>query len=247
MKMRFRPIGFGDGATGTIGSSSSSDEDSSTDSASDVDMDGESRLPHRMKKAASLSDSSNSGSDDEMEDAPPRTKPLSSIKPNKTIPGASAKDSGVKRKHGEGEEKKSKHSSYYAKSIDPHRKLKVSKKKQKGSPNTVASLSASTEAFASQLSPKAKAKAPLFDIPIPPPKSLTTSRYSDAKTSSQRLSSSRKSKSERKHHSSPITPLQSTHLSLHSLTRATDPGLTAEERRKRVKKLKKLRHKDMKS
>ena len=83
LKMRFRPIGFGNGKTGTIGSSSSSDASSSTDTDADEEM--EDALPvlrrpldldhantrlseHASKASESQDDTSSSG--EEMDDPP---------------------------------------------------------------------------------------------------------------------------------------------------------------------------------
>jgi hypothetical protein len=81
--MRFRPIGFGNGKTGTIGSSSSSDASSSTDTDADEEMEdalpvlprpldldhANTRLSEHVSKASeSQDDTSSSG--EEMDDPP---------------------------------------------------------------------------------------------------------------------------------------------------------------------------------
>jgi hypothetical protein len=107
LKMRFRPMGFGDGEPGRIGSSSSSvEEESSSDS--DEKMEESPvvfRRPVRLASQSSDESSESEGSSDvEMTNV------------------------SLKRKHG-GEGRNSKHSSSRSSNIDD-RELKRSKKKQ---------------------------------------------------------------------------------------------------------------------
>ncbi|TVY57269.1 hypothetical protein LSUE1_G008278 [Lachnellula suecica] len=101
LKMRFLPIGFGEGKPGKIGSDSNSVDGSSTGSASDEEIE---EAPKTFKKPATLEESSSeSSSDEEMTEAPPLPKPTKSKK------SAETPSSTLKRKHSEGSEKKAKH------------------------------------------------------------------------------------------------------------------------------------------
>lgn len=107
LKMRFRPMGFGDGEPGRIGSSSSSvEEESSSDSDEKVEESPVVfRRPVRLASQSSDESSESEGSSDvEMTNV------------------------SLKRKHG-GEGRNSKHSSSRSSNIDD-RELKQSKKKQ---------------------------------------------------------------------------------------------------------------------
>lgn len=206
--MRFRPIGFGSGETGRLGSTSPS--------ASDLEMEHGSSLSIRRvaskSKNTDKSDSDPSGSDAEMEDAPPvSSKPHVKTKNGRpSSSGTSEKEPSLKRKHSDGGEKKSKHSSSSIISSIDNRELKRLKKKQKESQrNTAGSLSASTEhqtASAPKFQPKAPSKSLISTTPIPPPKLLTSSQPSVASASSQHARPHKKIKSAKEHRSSPITP-----------------------------------------
>lgn len=176
--MRFRPIGFGSGETGKIGSTSPS--------ASDVEMedDSSSMICRAVSKSknADKSDSDSSDSDEEMEDAPPvSSKPHMKTKTSRPSSSrTSEKEPSLKRKHSEGGEKKPKHSSSSIISSIDNRGLKRLKKKQKKSQrNTAGSPSASTEhqkASAPKFQPKTPTKSWTSTTPIPPPKLLTSSQ-----------------------------------------------------------------------
>lgn len=141
--MRFRPIGFGNGETGKIGTSSSSVDGSS---GSDEEMEERSTLFRGPVSIASespeedeSSESSDSdqepfSSDVEMAEASPLPiKPIAKEGKDKTSSSISTlqekTNSSLKRKHDEKEERKSKHSSSRPSSID-NRELKRLKKKQ---------------------------------------------------------------------------------------------------------------------
>jgi hypothetical protein len=130
LKMRFRPIGFGSGDTGSM--DASEDEDS----VSDKEMG---YAPAFRQPAAVESEPSGKGepteSDDVMAEALPPPKSASKLKHEKSSKkGDSTKNSvngSLKRKHGGGKEKKSKSSSYqpYQPSDIDDRQLKRLKKK----------------------------------------------------------------------------------------------------------------------
>lgn len=110
LKMRFRPIGFGNGATGTIGTRSSSVDGRSAESASDEESEN---APFQFRRPASLepeSETSSSGSDEdsssssdaEMVDAP--LLPAKSVVKSKVERKATKESSekagkSLKRKH----------------------------------------------------------------------------------------------------------------------------------------------------
>jgi hypothetical protein len=154
LKMRFRPIGFGNGKTGTIGSSSSSVDGSSTESASDEEMED---APLKFRRPASLEqeesatssdssdDDSSSSSDADMVDAPPLPlKPAAKSKPEKSAAKESPKvaDQSLKRKHREGGNVKAKTSSSSSATSTNNRELSEMKKKQKSSPADSQTVSA---------------------------------------------------------------------------------------------------------
>ncbi|KUJ14701.1 uncharacterized protein LY89DRAFT_686368 [Mollisia scopiformis] len=85
LKMRFRPIGFGAGKMGTIGSTSG---DSSADGASDEEMED---APAAFRRPVSEE------SDGEMEEVPPTSSKSKRKEKDKT---AKSKSSPLKRKHG---------------------------------------------------------------------------------------------------------------------------------------------------
>jgi hypothetical protein len=72
LKMRFRPIGFGNGKTGTIGSSSSSsDASSSTDNDADEEIEDAPQVSRQPLAKANASQDDTSSSGEEMDDPPP--------------------------------------------------------------------------------------------------------------------------------------------------------------------------------
>ncbi|TVY87651.1 hypothetical protein LAWI1_G004938 [Lachnellula willkommii] len=144
LKMRFLPIGFGTGNPGKIGSDSNSVDGSSTESVSG--SDNEEGASKGFKKPASIASSSDEESDQEMTEAPPLPKPKVSKAPSSSTP--------LKRKHSEGGEKKTKHSSSKPAPDIDDRQLKRQKTKQNGSQEDRVSASTKTA------------------TPIPPPKSL---------------------------------------------------------------------------
>ncbi len=107
LKMRFHPIGFGTEEAGRIGSTSPS--------ASDVEMEDGPSLPisRTFSKPKNAANSDRSSSDKETDGAPPISSKLHAeakiIKSSRS--GISQKEPSLKRKHSEGGEKKSKHSS----------------------------------------------------------------------------------------------------------------------------------------
>jgi hypothetical protein len=247
LKMRFRPIGFGSGEVGRIGSSTSSADESSTRSDSDEEM---TELPDKFKRPASISDSSDDNSDDEMIDAPIIRKHAAKSPKSKDMPSASP----LKRKHGE--ETEVKNSSSRSEIIINDRELKIPKKKETNSRKPMAgSQSASIEtsktptkkqhnnsaAFSHPIIPPATGKThdskyavilPAFSpaaastvkvTPIPPPKRI--------------ISLAEASQSSSLRPSSQVT-VGGMDESLEEEREAIDPNLTAEERRIEIKKLK---------
>lgn len=177
--MRFRPIGFGSGSTGVIGSSSSSVDESGSESSSDEEM---ADAPSQFHRPASLEaeesatssdgseDHSSASSDAEMIDAPP----LQSNSVSKsTSPKSAAKESPrtadhpPKRKHSEGGDVKAKNSSSSSEASTNNRELKGIKKRQTNS--LVGSQSLSTETPKTK-SPKQPHVPPTSTSPIPAPR-----------------------------------------------------------------------------
>ncbi|KAI9052449.1 hypothetical protein LZ554_003794 [Drepanopeziza brunnea f. sp. 'monogermtubi'] len=115
MQMRFRPIGFGSGETGRIGSATPEPQ---------AEMDE--ATPATFRKAPGASDSD---SDEVMGDAPPVTKKSHT----KSKSSKSEKEPSLKRKHREGREKKSRHSSSSKMSSSERKELKRLEKKQSAS------------------------------------------------------------------------------------------------------------------
>lgn len=109
LKMRFLPIGFGDGDPGSIGSDSSS-VDGSTQDISDEE---EEEATKQFKRPIALDRaSSDTESDEAMTEAPPLSPPEQNQKPEKNAePPTKSKSSHRKRRQREETEKKSKHSS----------------------------------------------------------------------------------------------------------------------------------------
>ncbi|KAG4437002.1 hypothetical protein IFR05_007506 [Cadophora sp. M221] len=239
LKMRFHPIGFGADEPGTIGSSSSDEEMEDAPSTA--------RRPILKAKSAAKSRGEPADSD-VMTDGPAlRSRPHPDIV---TTSSDVTSKKGKKRKHSEGGEKKSKHSSSSVMSTIDHRELKRLKKKQTESQRKLADhLSVSIEDQENTKTPlPLRPKTPPMHLvsttPIPPPRPLTFSQPSAANTGLHHSKySSKKSKSTEEHRDSSATQSSSGHLSLKELTRATDPKLTAGERREKIKKPK---HKDAK-
>jgi len=259
LKMRFLPIGFGSGKAGRIGSGTSSDS-SSTESTSDKEMDDDPAEPERRKSSASKKsesssdsseDESSSGPDVETTDAPIlSSKPVTKSKGAKEIPITAG---GLKRKHGEGNDIKSKHSSSKSTISIDGRQLKRMKTKQDESRSIAGSQSMSTEA------PKPKAsQTPTLSSPIRPPNNPQLSKPSSSAlllpssdlqsavksapippsqiirpplSTAPSVSTPRKSNSETPSKNSKIK------LSLEDQIKAIDPNLTGEERKQEVKRL----------
>ncbi|TVY30911.1 hypothetical protein LHYA1_G000779 [Lachnellula hyalina] len=236
LKMRFLPIGFGTGNPGTIGSDTNSVDGSSSDS------DNEEEAPNGFRKPASIASSSDEESDEEMTEAPPLPKPKVSKAPASSAP--------LKRKHSEGGEKKTKHSSSKPAPDIDDRQLKRQKTKQNGSQEDRVSASTKTVTPIPPPAPPLKTSdAPksilkkLVHEPASSPLKPSKSTHSNLPPSASAHPISNGSevkvkKSKHKHRDSklPTTPGQA--LSIKELTKATDPSLTSEERRKKMKKLK---------
>jgi hypothetical protein len=251
LKMRFRPIGFGDGEPGRIGSSSSSVEGSSS-SDSDEETE-EPPVPFRRpvsvasdsSEADESSDSSeseeeSSSSDVEMAEAPP-IKPFTKGRKDgtsvKVLSSQELTTGSLKRKHGGEEERKSKHSSSRSSSIDD-RELKRLKKTQTESQRELgdrASVSIEPQQSLTQRSPaKATTTSPKKDTPVRPSKSAILPQSSPARLSQvipgkDARRSFEKPKSGKRDRSA--TPLRKSGVSLQDLTKATNP-------RKKIKSLK---------
>ncbi|TVY36548.1 hypothetical protein LSUB1_G005557 [Lachnellula subtilissima] len=221
LKMRFLPIGFGTGDPGKIGSDTNSVDGSSSDS------DNEEEASKGFRKPASIASSSDEESDEEMTEAPPLPKPK--------VSKASTSSAPLKRKHSEGGEKKTKHSSSKPAPDIDDRQLKRQKTKQNGSQEDRVSAHLKT--------PKSIFKKPAHDpasSPLKPSKS-THSNLPPPSASAPAVSNGSEvkvKKSKHKHRDSKLPTTLGQELSIKELTKATDPSLTSEERRKKMKKLK---------
>src|ERR1700709_1085338 len=132
LKMRFRPIGFGTGKTGNIGSSSSSTDGRSSGSISDEEFPDApptnreliSPSPERSVTSSESSDyDSSSSSDVEMIDTPPH--PSDKASKSKRDVEVSVTAGGIlKRKHSEEIDRKAKNSSSQSTAITNHKQLK---------------------------------------------------------------------------------------------------------------------------
>lgn len=218
LRMRFRPIGFGSGKLGRLGSDSS-------DSGSDEEMED---APAVFRRPVLEDEDAFSNSDEAMEDAPPVA-----IKPKKSKTDGQAKSSPLKRKHVD--DKPATKSSSQPIAVLNNTPLKKLKKKQKEPHQSMAgSPSASTEPVNSASNPHSK-KAK-HASPTTPDLVSSPTRPSSSQLIPQKYSKKHSRETEK-------TPGERDDLSLHDLTKATDPNLTGEERRKKIKKLK---HKDRK-
>jgi hypothetical protein len=255
LKMRFLPIGFGTGNPGKIGSDSNSVDGSTTESISDDDYEEE--APKAFKKPASIDSSSDeSSSDEEMTEAPPLPKPTRSKLDKKGIETPTSSGS-LKRKHSEGGEKKSKHSSSQSAPNIDDRQLKRQETKQTDSqedrpsvstksPKTVTPISPPKSTPKSSDAPKSILKKSKHDStpntassPLKPskPKTLVPPPPSSAPNPATGSEvKAKKSKSKHRDGKLPTTPGQEP--SLEELTKAMNPSLTSEERKKKMKKLK---------
>jgi hypothetical protein len=156
LKMRFRPLGFGSGKTGEIGS------------GSDVSSDEEMEDAHTFRMPVLAA------SDEEMADA----LPTKLAKKGKAENLASSTPVSLKRKHIEGSEKKGKNSS--SSTAPDDKKLKRLKKKQIESQANIADkLSPPTEPL------EATIPNPPRGAAIVPPKYQNSSQASDLKRSSE--------------------------------------------------------------
>ena len=225
LKMRFRPIGFGSGTTGAIGSSSSSADTSSTGSTSDEEMENS---PSKFRRPSSLDpekSETSSSSDAEMTDAPPRpSEPAVKSKYGKSAAKKAPAISGpLKRKHSEGRDMKANNSSSSSETSFNYRPLKTLKKKQKGS--LVGSQSVLTEAQETKSSMLPRPAQLYTSIPplelsvpqIPPPRNFPSSNA----------------------HPQPRRVDLNTEVSVDERGRAVDSGSSAKEHRKEVERTKK--------
>jgi hypothetical protein len=232
LKMRFRPIGFD---TETTGSGLSDVESASDQEMPDVQI-------AEFRKAVSLSPSVD-GSEAEKAILPSKA----GVKSKPPSAGSSKAASGsTKRKHSEGDAKKSKHSSSKPANITGDRKLKRFKP-QVENQKTTASESASTEAryIASAILPPKPPTSTYIPHPLP---IATTSKSvivppsaSIASTTQTSLPASLQgSPLERPTFSKSTRTAISTGLSqLDRQIQVIDPNLTANERKKEIKRLKK--------
>lgn len=259
LKMRFRPIGFGNGKTGTIGSSSSSADRSSTESTSDEEMED---APAQFRQPASLEHEESTTSSDDSKDEPSDAKmvnappsPSTSTVKSKAERSAAKEssklaDHPLKRKHSEGGDMKAKPSSSSSTSAY-NKQLNSVKKKQKSSP--AGSQSMSTEVHkttSSQLLQVAR----LLSTPIP----LPQQRQNHPPASSQSLPSPANRapilppKSTQRHHLEILTPQSLIQIlrrpqkpvervAVEKHLHAVDLDPTAKEWREEVKRLKKDR------
>jgi hypothetical protein len=243
LKMRFRPIGFGSGKIGEIGSSSGSDEETE-----------DAQVP--FKKPAAVESSDSSTSDEEMTEAPP--PPSKSKHDRNSTSAPSTKDSSsqsLKRKHGEGEDKNSKNSSYRPTSDIDDRGLKRLKKKQTESQRDRAS--ALTNKYSTPILPPRKSiasssisanpasspKLPKSDSAILPPKSPPAQQSSQA-SDMPLVRSSQESGSKKGPSNSLRTAVHDREngASAKESSLATEPCTIGGDRQKKVKKLKDKKH-----
>jgi hypothetical protein len=257
LKMRFCPIGFGDGEPGGIGSSSSSVGGSSS---SDSDEEAEEppapfRRPVSVASGSSEADQStdsfesqneSSSSDVEMADAPPL--PIAKGRKDEATPTVQSSQEmtsgALKRKYGVGDERKSKHSSSRSSNIND-RELKRLKKTQIESQRSLGdreSVSIKPKKSSIQRTP-AKAETTLSrkHVPIRPsksdilPPSSPVPRVVPAEDDHRSPGNPKYKKRDRFERA---TPARKGGVSLQDLTKATDPSFTGEDRRKKIKKLK---------
>lgn len=209
LKMRYAPIGFSDGKTGTIGSESSSDEE----------MEDTPAQFQRLVSISSDESENSSDSDEEMADTPPlQSKKNSSQTAKETVNGSSS--NSLKRKHGDVSEKATKHSSSNSAIIDGGKKLKRQK-------------TAETESQKSMVDRLSGSTKPLVLItPISPPKPLISKSESNIKLL-KHYESSTKTKSEDK-----STKKSKKDKSSKEPSQETDAAVD-EERRKKAKKSRK--------
>lgn len=130
LKMRFRPIGFGTGAVGDIGSSSEATNEDSTASSSEDEMPKAFRKPPVIDS----DDQSSSESDVEMTEAvPPLSKPIVKAICEKLAQASTLAESrpkkSKKRKHDRDDEKKEKNSSSTSNIDSDGKELKKLKKR----------------------------------------------------------------------------------------------------------------------
>ena len=255
LKMRFRPIGFGDGETGKIGSSSSSvDGSSGTDEEQETTPATKFRRPITVALNSSEGDESSEDSDSdeksslpdmERAEAPPLpTKPaMKENKAQSAVPSSQEVINGsLKRKHSHKEVRNAKHSLSRPSSFGD-RKLKRLKKPQIESQRSLgdkASVLIEPRPGSSKHAQKSEIVSSQ-DTPIRPPKSASlphTSPSSRPKDSLGKDGSPEIVKSKKRDRSEPATPFRKVDVSLQDLTKAPDPSLTGEERRKKLKKLK---------
>jgi hypothetical protein len=253
LKMRFRPIGFGDGEPGRIGSSSSSVEgNSSSDSGermeeSPVVFRRPVPLTSENSDESSESSESEGSSDVEMTEAQPLPTTKGGIDETSATSSTSQEmtNGSLKRKHG-GEGRKSKHSSFRSSNIDD-RELKRLKTKHNESQKRLengTSVSIEPHKSSKLRLPANPAISPTKEItPIRPSKTAVVRHSSPVpqvqvnhKKDEKRFFE--KSKYKKRDRSKPATLVQKSEGPLPGLTTPTDPSLTGEGRRKKIKKLK---------
>lgn len=219
LMMRFRPIGFGPGETGRLGTPSSSGE-------SDEEMEDAPAVFQRPVV------------DEEMEDTPAPTKSKNKSK-NKS--SSEPTSSHSKRKNTEGTESTKKSSSRPTDDTDD-RSLKKLKKKQKESRKSTADnrLASTEPTSTSANSHSHKAADAILTTPdlVSSSKRPSSSLPTEAKGSQESHPSTQKHSNKRSHESE-----RSTDKKGDLPVQVTDPSLTGEERRKKIKKSK---HKDSK-
>ena len=297
LKMRFRPIGFGRGRTGNIGSISPEGSTTESDSDEEVPDAPAYRRPVSVESSdasseTSENESSSSKLDEEMTDVagpPPNPTVKEVTKPAKTP---------LKRKRGEGADKESKKSSSISTITPDDKQLKRLKTKQTESQKNMAdrqsasakphkSITSTTpgssgsqvnsseslppirilpssspvpvprsssshkipkelpplsRTFKTVLPPVSSPVPPHKVTPIPPPKShLPPPQFPQPSRKLDDAESPIHSELKIRDRSPKRTSAQdeSNALSLQELTRATDPSLTGEERRKEIRRLKK--------
>lgn len=146
LRMRFRPIGFGTGKLGKLGSVSSGDS-----SGSDEEMEDAPTVFHRPVLEEAADEKASSDSDEEMQDAPP-------IKPKKSkATDVQAKSSPLKRKHVDNHPT-IKSSSQPISVLDNNTLKNLKKKQKKSHPGIAESPSASTDLNDTSTGPLMKAK-----------------------------------------------------------------------------------------
>jgi hypothetical protein len=264
LKMRFRPIGYGNGNMGKIGSSS--DDESSTDSDSDEEMADS--VPGKFRKPMSLSSdepasnsSEESDSDVEMTEAPV-TVPKTTVKPKSMITESNDADRSLKRKHAGNGEIEPKNNSSESTKADDRNPKRIKKNRAKSQETRADSESASVKGNSIPGMPPPRTSISISPIPptsktlksntapqsssqssykmtlVPPPRLRSPHQIAPTPPTSSILKSSHVSQA------NSMLPPKATSVSeerpsLAKQIRRINPALSEEQRNKEIKRLKK--------